>query len=126
MPFPYTPTGSCLCVSASACLADFLLGNGHGAGAKDVSLNTKPFSTRVPFTATGLATIELGFGRNSSVVLNYFFVSQVVSKFWIMQVSKRELSVASTSKTGIRHHTVLYFGPQFFLYSVGGFGLGEL
>lgn len=83
-----------LCLSLSLPGWDFLLGKGRGAGAKDVWLNTKPFSTRAPFTATGLATIELGFGRNSSVVLNWFFVSQVVSEFWIMQMSKHEVSVA--------------------------------
>lgn len=64
-------------------------------GAKDVSLNTKPFSTWVPFTATRLATIELGFGRNSfSVILNWFFVSQVAGEFWGLQMRRCELSVA--------------------------------
>ena len=93
------------------------------AGAKDVSLNTKPFSTWVPFTATRLATIELGFGRNSSVILNWFFVSLVAGEFWVLQIRRWELSVAPASYSGIRHGTVSCFGPQFLLHSVGGFGM---
>lgn len=34
----------------------------------------------MPFTAVRLAKIELGFGRNSSMVLNWFFVSQVAER----------------------------------------------
>lgn len=98
MSFLYTPTGSCLCLSGLLLPGlDFLLGSDLGAGAGDVSRNTRPFSTWVPFTATRLAVIELGFGRNSSVVLNWFFVSRVAREFWTWQVGKRELSVAPTS-----------------------------
>lgn len=50
---------------------------------------------------------ELGFGWNSSVVLNWFFVSQAARKFWILQVRKYELSVAPIDQTDNRQNTCL-------------------
>lgn len=67
----------------------------------------QPCSTWVPFTATRLAIIELGFGRNSSMVLNWFFVSQAARKFWILQVRKCELGVAPIDQTDNRQDTCL-------------------
>lgn len=84
---------NCLCVSGLSLPGlRFLLGSGLGTGAEDVSPNTKPFSTRMPFTATRLAATELGCGRRSSAVLNWFSVSQVAREFGILQVTKHELA----------------------------------
>ena len=80
-PFP-TPRLEIVFMSqALACQAwAFCLAMAKSLGQKDAQLNTTLFSTRMPFTAMRLAKIELGFGRNSSVVLNWFFVSQVVGQ----------------------------------------------
>jgi hypothetical protein len=78
----------------------------------------------MPFIASKrLAKIELGFGRNSCVVLHWFFVSQVAER--VLDLAS-QLSVVPTSYTGNRPATGSTFGLSFFLSLMGEFGVGKL
>lgn len=66
-----------LCLGLSLPGLGLLLGNGQGPGAKRrVAKYHTVFHTDALYSHE-LAKIELGFGRNPSMALNWFFVSQV-------------------------------------------------